>query len=271
MCSCMSWRRAAPRVLGLIALLATGCTTQLPDRASLTVIYDNNVFDPRLQTEWGFSCWVQYGETVVLFDTGGDGGILLSNMSTLGLDPQDIDIIVLSHIHGDHTGGMDALLGTGVRPEVYVPLTFPTEYKNKLRALVTVHEVNEARQILPGVYTTGKMGLSIPEQGMILRTCEGLVVITGCAHPGIAQMVRRAKEVGGNDIYLVVGGFHLGEASEASVRQICTTFRELGVQNVAPCHCTGDSATEIFASEFGAHCLTAGVGWGVGFCDLEER
>jgi 7,8-dihydropterin-6-yl-methyl-4-(beta-D-ribofuranosyl)aminobenzene 5'-phosphate synthase len=269
--NCVSWKRAAPLLLGLIALFAAGCTRKLPDRVSLTVIYDNTEFDPRLQTEWGFSCWVQYGDTVLLFDTGGDGTILLSNMSALGLDPRDIDIVVLSHIHGDHTGGMNAILGTGVRPEVYVPLTFPTEYKNELRAQVAVHEVNEARQILPGVHTTGKMGLSIPEQGMVLQTCEGLVVITGCAHPGIDQMVQRAKEIGRGDIYLVVGGFHLGQASEARVRRICQAFRELGVQNVAPCHCTGDAAIATFESEFAQNCLPAGVGWGIGFCDLEEQ
>jgi 7,8-dihydropterin-6-yl-methyl-4-(beta-D-ribofuranosyl)aminobenzene 5'-phosphate synthase len=112
------------------------------------------------------------------------------------------------------------------------------------------------------------MGINIPEQALLLRTCEGLVVITGCAHPGIAAMVQQAREVGRDDIYLVVGGFHLGGASAAAVRQICATFRELGVQNVAPCHCTGEQARGIFAREFGQNCMRAGVGWGIGFCDL---
>lgn len=275
-----TWNRVVGGVVfALVILLTVHCTArpesstkpaltplpaeeELPENMSLTIVYDNNAYDPRLRTEWGFACWVQYGETILLFDTGGDGSILLNNLSTLGLVPQDVDVVVLSHIHGDHTGGMESLLGTGVRPDVYVPVTFPTRYKNQLRELVTVHEVSEPQEILPGIYTTGKMGVNIPEQGLVLKTTQGLVVITGCAHPGIAQMVRRAKDVGQDDIHLVLGGFHLGSASPAQVRQICETFRELGVQSVAPCHCTGKRAMEIFATEFGDDYVTAGVGWG---------
>lgn len=274
-----TWNKAKRGIVfALVILLTVYCTArpesstkltltplpaeELPENMSLTIVYDNNAYDPRLRTEWGFGCWVQDGETVLLFDTGGDGSVLLSNLSTLGLAPQDIDVVVLSHIHGDHTGGMESLLGMGVRADVYVPVTFPTRYKNQLRELVTVHEVSEPQEILPGIYTTGKMGANIPEQGLVLKTTQGLVVITGCAHPGIAQMVRRAKDVGQDDIQLVLGGFHLGSASPAQVRQICATFRELGVQNVAPCHCTGERAMEIFATEFGDHYVTVGVGWG---------
>ncbi len=259
-------RVAAAAALALVVIFAACCAGQPPQRASLTIIYDNNAYDARLQTEWGFACWVQYGDKVLLFDTGGDGAILLDNLQALGLDPQDIDVVVLSHDHGDHTGGMEQLLATGVRPDVYLPSTFPTQYKNELRELVTVHEVSGSQQILPGVYSTGKMGYSIPEQGLVLKTSCGLVVVTGCAHPGIADMVSRAKEVGQADLYLVAGGFHLSEASPAAVRQICEDFRDIGVQTVAPTHCTGEEAVGIFASEFGDAYLPAGVGWGIGFC-----
>jgi 7,8-dihydropterin-6-yl-methyl-4-(beta-D-ribofuranosyl)aminobenzene 5'-phosphate synthase len=224
-------------------------------------VYDNNAYDPRLQTQWGFGCWIVYGDRVVLFDTGGDGAVLLSNMSLLSLDPNDIDIVVLSHIHGDHTGGMEALLATGVRPEVFVPVTFPTSYKNQLRELVTVHEVGGPERIFPGVYSTGKMGASIPEQGLMLRTGQGVVVVTGCAHPGIASMIRQSEDVMQEDIRLVLGGFHLGGASAAQVTEICSAFRQLGVDKVAPCHCTGDRAIRQFADEFGEDCMQAGVGW----------
>lgn len=264
------YKRLAAAALVLAIVYAVGCSaqprSQPPQRASLTIVYDNNAYDTRLRTEWGFACWVQYGDTVLLFDTGGDGSILLDNLQALGLDPQEIDVVVLSHIHGDHTGGMESLLATGVRPDVYVPSTFPTQYKNELRESVTVHEVSGSQEILPGIYSTGKMGLNIPEQGLVLETSCGLVVVTGCAHPGIVDMVSRAKEVGQGDLYLVVGGFHLGDTSPAAVRQICGAFRELGVQTVAPSHCTGEEATGIFASEFGDDYLSAGVGWGIGFC-----
>ena len=233
----------------------------------LTIVYDNNAFDRRLQAEWGFACWVEYGDTNLLFDTGGNGSTLLSNMSVLGFDPQTIDVVVLSHIHGDHTGGMEGLLATGVRPEVYVPITFPTRYKNQLRELVTVHDVDGPQEILSGIHTTGKMGTSVPEQGLVLETSQGLVVITGCAHPGVDKMVRRAKDTYDGQIHLVVGGFHLGSASTARVRDICAAFRQLGVQKLAPCHCTGDRAMRVFGTEFGDSYLRCGVGWGI---DLTE-
>jgi 7,8-dihydropterin-6-yl-methyl-4-(beta-D-ribofuranosyl)aminobenzene 5'-phosphate synthase len=234
---------------------------ELPENMSLTIVYDNNLYDPRLEIQWGFGCWIEYGDKVVLFDTGGDGGVLLSNMGQLGLDPQDIDIVVLSHIHGDHIGGLEALLSTGVRPEVYVPVTFPTNYKNQLRQWVTVHEVDGPECILPGVYSTGKMGVNIPEQGLMLRTQHGVVVVTGCAHPGIALMVQQAKDVMQDDIRLVLGGFHLGGATANRVHEICETFRGLGVLKVAPCHCTGEQAMQMFASQFGDDYLRVGVGW----------
>jgi 7,8-dihydropterin-6-yl-methyl-4-(beta-D-ribofuranosyl)aminobenzene 5'-phosphate synthase len=275
------YKLTAAATLILVLMLAVCCKalprfsigspgSQPPQRASLTIVYDNNAYDPRLRAEWGFACWVEYGDTVLLFDTGGDGTILLDNMQTLGLDPQQIDVVVLSHIHGDHTGGLEQLLGTGVRPDVYLPSTFPTQYKNELRERVTVHEVSEPQEILPGILSTGKMGLNVPEQGLVLKTSCGLVVITGCAHPGIVDMLSRAKEVGRDDLYLVVGGFHLAEASSAAVRQICEDFRELGVQTVAPSHCTGEEAIGIFASEFGKDWLSVGVGWGIGFCSPQD-
>jgi 7,8-dihydropterin-6-yl-methyl-4-(beta-D-ribofuranosyl)aminobenzene 5'-phosphate synthase len=73
---------------------------------SITVIYDNNPFLKDLQTDWGFSCLVEIGKTRLLFDTGDNGGILLVNMSKLGIDPKSINLVFLSHFHHDHTGGL---------------------------------------------------------------------------------------------------------------------------------------------------------------------
>jgi 7,8-dihydropterin-6-yl-methyl-4-(beta-D-ribofuranosyl)aminobenzene 5'-phosphate synthase len=77
---------------------------------TLMVVFDNNAFDPRLQTGWGFAVWIEYGGNVVLFDTGADSAVLPNNLSALGLRPQAIEAVVLSHIHGDHTGGRAAVL-----------------------------------------------------------------------------------------------------------------------------------------------------------------
>lgn len=226
----------------------------------ITVVYDNQAYDSRLQTAWGFACLIEQGQTTILFDTGGDGKILLSNMELLDLDPRDVDIVVLSHIHGDHTGGLKSLLATGVRPLIYVPRAFPDDYKTSVRTFTELIEVDQAIEIIDGVYTTGQMGSSIIEQALALKTTSGLVVITGCAHPGVVEMVRRAKEVGEDQLYLVLGGFHLGRTSKARMQEIIASFQRLGVQKVAPCHCTGDKAVGFFREVYGQDFIWSGVG-----------
>jgi 7,8-dihydropterin-6-yl-methyl-4-(beta-D-ribofuranosyl)aminobenzene 5'-phosphate synthase len=227
---------------------------------AISVVYDNNPYDPRLKTAWGFSCLVEIGETTILFDTGGDGATLLGNMATLGIDPQSIEIVVLSHIHGDHTGGLGALLGTGVRPTVYAPRSFPARFKADVRSLTALEEVVGPAEILSGVYTTGEVGSGIVEQALAVETSEGLVIITGCAHPGVVEMVRRARQVSEAEVYLVLGGFHLGGASQQRIERIIADFRALGVRRVAPCHCTGDKAMRAFADAFGSGFIQNGVG-----------
>ena len=235
----------------------------------ITIVYDNKTLDSNLTSGWGFSCLV---DDDLLFDTGGDSRTLLSNMAKMGIDPAGIRIVVLSHAHGDHTGGLGGLLGTGVRPTVYVPRSFPGRFKSDVRALTTLVEVHGPVEIRPGIHSTGEVGRGLVEQALAVETGQGLVVVTGCAHPGVVEMVRRAKESvggrtpprvggdGGGEVYLVMGGFHLGGTSQRRVKAIIADFRQLGVQKVAPCHCTGDPAIRVFAEEYGSDFIKAGVG-----------
>lgn len=231
---------------------------------TITVVYDNNAYDPRLRTAWGFSCLVELVEgmdkTTILFDTGGDGALLLSNMAILGLDPQTIDIVVLSHIHGDHTGGLVSVLAVSDYPTVYVPRSFPKDFKDQVQAQTELRQVSEPQAIASGVYTTGEMGSGIIEQALVLKTVKGLVGITGCAHPGVVNMVRKAREIGNDDPYLILGGFHLGGASQKKIEGIIADFQELGVQKIAPCHCTGDKAIALFREAYGEDFIENGVG-----------
>jgi 7,8-dihydropterin-6-yl-methyl-4-(beta-D-ribofuranosyl)aminobenzene 5'-phosphate synthase len=230
----------------------------------ITVVYDNIPYDPRLQTAWGFGCLIETGEKTILFDTGGDGTILLKNMRMLGIDPESIEVVVLSHIHADHTGGLASLLTAGARPTVYLPRSFPSDFKSRVRAQADVVEVGGAAKIADGVYTTGEMGSGIVEQALVLQTSRGLVVVTGCAHPGISEMVARAIEIGGDGVYLVLGGFHLGGASEARVKEIIAEYQRLGVQKVAPSHCTGDKAIRLFRDVYGEDSIPSGAGQAIG-------
>ena len=94
----------------------------------------------------------------------------------------------------------------------------------------------------------------------MIETPQGLVVITGCAHPGVVSIVRRAKELTGREVYLVLGGFHLGGTSEGKITGIVEDFQQLGVQRVAPCHCSGDVARRLFKEAYGEDFISAGVG-----------
>jgi 7,8-dihydropterin-6-yl-methyl-4-(beta-D-ribofuranosyl)aminobenzene 5'-phosphate synthase len=232
---------------------------------TFTIVYDNNAYDPALRTSWGFSCWVETGEMTVLFDTGGDGVTLIGNLMELCLDPQEIDAVVLSHAHGDHTGGLGAVLAEGGRPMVYVPASFSQSFKRDTEARTDLVEVSDPVTIAPGIHTTGQVGSSIVEQALAVETNEGLVVVTGCAHPGVVDMVRRAREVVDEDVALVVGGFHLSGASAGQIERIIAELRGLGVKRVAPCHCTGDKARHAFVEAFGEDAVLAGVGWSTEF------
>ena len=226
---------------------------------TITVLYDNNPGIPGLRTAWGFSCLVERGDSVVLFDTGGDGAVLLGNMRALGIDPRRIQAVVLSHVHADHTGGVWELLAANDRLTVFVPGAFPEDFKARLRREARVVEVSEPTEIAPGVSSTGPMGTSIIEQGLVVDTPRGAVLITGCAHPGIVKMVEKARAMRGK-VHLVVGGFHLGGAGEARINRIVEDFRRLGVERVAPCHCSGERARRAFKREYGPDCILAGVG-----------
>ena len=227
---------------------------------TITIDYDNNPYDPRLQTAWGFGCLVEIGEKTIHFDTGGCGVILLRNMVTMGIEPTSIDTIVLSHTHADHTGGLVSLFAMGARPTVYVPRCFPVDLKSGVRAYAELVDVQQATNIANGIFSTGEMGTGIVEQALVLNTPKGLVVVTGCAHPGISEMLSRAKEIGEDEIYLVLGGFHLSGASEAGIKEIIVDFQRLGVQKVAPCHCTGDKAFALFREAYGEDFIQNGVG-----------
>jgi 7,8-dihydropterin-6-yl-methyl-4-(beta-D-ribofuranosyl)aminobenzene 5'-phosphate synthase len=225
---------------------------------TLTIVYDNLPLDTRLKTAWGFACLVETGKTTILFDTGGDGPTLMSNMAALGFDPRRIDTVVLSHNHDDHTGGLDALLKVNDHLDVYVPRSFAENLKTRVGGHGHVVQVHEPMTITDHVRTTGELGTAIVEQSLIVETDKGLVVLTGCAHPGIVEIVRRAKAYG--EVYLVMGGFHLGDKSAREIETIIADLKRLGVRQVAPCHCTGDEAIQLFRAAFGADSILVGAG-----------
>ena len=237
--------------------------TPLPPPATgdlrLTILYDNTAIDSRLKSGWGFAALVEYGGHTLLFDTGPDGPGLLDNMRQLGVDPRSIEAVILSHQHYDHIDGLKALLDTGSRPTVYVPSAFSSPFKEQVRAQTKLVEVTDALEIFPGVHTTRPVCCTV-EQALVVEIRDGTVVITGCAHPGLVNMVRQAQEVVPGKVALLAGGFHLYQTSKSTVASIIAEVRQLGVEKVLPCHCTGDEAIALFRTEYGENCIEGGVG-----------
>lgn len=228
---------------------------------SITVVFDNYPFESGLQTSWGVSCVIRGAEKSILFDTGGNGEILLSNMEKLRIDPGEIEIVALSHIHGDHVGGLNEFLEQNTKVDVYLPQTFPYNFKEKVRDYgAKIYEVQESTQICENTYSTGVLGIGIKEQSLIMRTNQGIIVITGCAHPGIVNIVKKAKDLLKEDVLLVMGGFHLMGQSQGSIEKIISQFRDLGVSYVAPSHCSGDTTRQLFQKEYTENYINIGVG-----------
>ena len=227
----------------------------------ITILYNNVPHAPDCRCQWGFACLVRGTEETILFDTGGDGRVLLANMQRLGVDPGEIDCVVLSHSHGDHTGGVRELLPHLKSIRWYIPADFEAHLRRNLeRAGHTVIPVTEQVEICPDVYSTGELGSGIKEQSLVVETEAGLVVITGCAHPGIVHITATARDQRGQKIHLILGGFHLGSASAPQLTRIVEQLQVLGVEKVAPSHCTGDRAIRLFADTWKEDCLSSGCG-----------
>jgi 7,8-dihydropterin-6-yl-methyl-4-(beta-D-ribofuranosyl)aminobenzene 5'-phosphate synthase len=182
-------------------------------------------------------------------------------MDSLSIELEDIDIVILSHEHWDHTGGLRAFLERNPNVTVYVPRSFKSAFKRQvIDAGAEVIEVGEPMRICRSVYSTGELGDSIREQSLVVCTDRGMIVITGCAHPGIGLIVKKARELIPDEVLLAMGGFHLMRAGEDEISDIVASLREAGVLNAGPCHCSGDNARHLFRAAYGDRYLEIGVG-----------
>lgn len=233
----------------------------LANDLDLTILYDNNPHDEKLETRWGFSCLVEGPEKTIIFDVGGEGAVLLGNLRRLKINPKRVNLVVLSHIHQDHVGGLGAFLRENSDVIVFMPGSFPERIKEDVRrARARLVEVREPMRICKGVYSTGELGGCLKEQSLITETSKGLVVISGCAHPGIVNIIKKAKKMLGSDVYLALGGFHLSWMSSRRIEVIINQFKEEKVKKIAPCHCSGDSARKLFEKAYAEDFIPAGVG-----------
>jgi 7,8-dihydropterin-6-yl-methyl-4-(beta-D-ribofuranosyl)aminobenzene 5'-phosphate synthase len=227
---------------------------------TITVLYDNHATCSGTEADWGFSCLIEGLEKTVLFDTGKDGDILLHNMQALQIEPEDIDVVVLSHEHGDHTGGLARVLARNPDIAVYYPASFPEGFVRAAQtAGASLAPVYGPVAPCAGLLVTSPSGTP-SESGLLVDAAEGYVLVTGCAHPGIVEMVTAAVDLVGEPVFAVVGGFHLLSHSAGDVDRIVEQLRQLGVERCGPAHCTGEAATARMRAAFADGFIEMGVG-----------
>jgi 7,8-dihydropterin-6-yl-methyl-4-(beta-D-ribofuranosyl)aminobenzene 5'-phosphate synthase len=237
----------------------------IADSLVLSVLYNNTSASDSVIADHGFSCLLEWGGRSYLFDVGRVPDKFMANVRGLGVDCSKINKVIVSHIHDDHMGGIFELLAACAKPALYLPFSYPQSASEphtdrsdgdylalleRLRPSVSeIFQRKEGGEIGEGIYTTGMIEEQSCEQALLVPTSKGLIVLTGCAHPGILEIVKRAKELMRQDVYFVMGGFHLTSTDPARVKMIARELRTL-TKRIGPCHCTGEKAQAIFRDVF---------------------
>jgi len=201
------------------------------------------------ETGWGFSAVIHLPDAKVLFDCGWDGHMLTRNLARMGIHPASIDKIALSHMHWDHISGLPEIFShsTPAKPiEVYLPKVFSQRLKEEISAQALVTEIDGPCEVGPGVLSTGTLGKECKEQSLIVESAGKALVLTGCAHPGVRDIMTRAEEL--SRPVTLMGGLHGARVTDLPA----------DLERVIPCHCT--QVKEEISRAFGRRAETGLVG-----------
>jgi len=274
-------------------------------RVVIRILVDNLInsltsLELGLRTSYGFSALVDVGGTRILFDTGLDGEVLLHNIKALGIDPDSVDYVVLSHRHSDHTGGLLEFLRARTRPVMVVahPAIFEPAFARVTGKLVDVglpytrQQLEEAGarlvlvdkplELAEGVVYSGeiprKWGPShtglvyrveggrlvedpvVDDAAIYVKTPKGFLALTGCGHAGIENIVEYGAELLKAEFRGIVGGLHLLGVKPERVREVADYISSKNPEVVAPTHCTGPLAHWLLLERLGKAYKLASVG-----------
>lgn len=280
-------------------LLASSFAVTAQDARRITIIYDAFGAPSPLQKDWGFAALVEYGGKRVLFDTGNNAKIFEHNVKQLGINLKQLDAVVISHRHGDHTSGLTYLLAQNSAVKIYAPQenaffnrptpagflkpepSLPIEMRyfggqkpERFRSGSPWENgnfqiVSETAEILPGFYVlttrSEKPGtIEMNEVSLAVRTPKGLAVVVGCSHPGVEKILEGAAKIDPR-LYTVTGGFHLVLAPQEQVQRTVDILHDtLKVERVAPGHCTSELGFAVFMDRFKDRFDRAGLGAVIG-------
>jgi len=255
--------------------MSQSCCTEL------TVLCDDGLEKP-LSAEHGFSLLIEKpGELSILFDTG-SSDLFVKNAKLLGKDLSKVENVVISHGHYDHAGGLKFLSALGrnfnvfIREEIFFPKYSGERFTGiewiALQDLFNFVKVtHKVTQISDSMYIFGpedmrndfeepdpnfcivKEGKRIrdyfdEELNLVIDEGDGIILITGCAHRGIVNIVEEALQIFDKKIKLLLGGFHLYKASAQKIDLIAKRLSNYGIDKILPYHCTGQLASERISS-----------------------
>ena len=230
----------------------------------ITILAEGSTKWQRFIKHWGLSILI---DDDILFDTFGKPEYVLKQLKRFSIDFDKMKHIVVSHDDWDHVSGLWKILERNNDVTVYICPHFSPDIKAKIKRYgARFVEVDKLTEIRSNVYLSGELqggsrgGVALPEQYLAIKTPKGIVVITGCAHPGIVEIVQHAKVNFNSEICLLIGGFHLKDNSDEVNSGIITKLRGLGVRKVMPLHCTGRIAQELFTKEYGQSCIMTNKG-----------
>ncbi len=288
-------RQISLRALAVIVpLLAGMAAAETPNR--VTILYDSFGKSPSLTMDWGFAALVEYGGKRILFDTGNNARIFEHNVKALGVDLRNIDFVVISHRHADHTSGITYLLTVNPKVQIYVPDEpwglFARGVKNdfyrkdpSLPADMRYYgghppeileagtpwpggnfiPVSQRTEVAPGIFilpgvSTSPGTLELKELSLAIKSPQGVILIVGCSHPGVEHIVQEATAIDPH-INILLGGLHQIQKPDAEVERIAAVLHDqYKLERVAPGHCTGEPEFAALKRAFGDHYVYACVG-----------